>query len=150
MFPLGKILLDTTYSIPCCVSCSLLSDYTIPENSATLHYERYPYTLSVRNTMSRPVSYFRRFLWKMFEENHKYKFTDEQLCSIVRRHFPNSKLDVSVGRHKNRLAIWRSEYNRGRMFFQPSKRSVSYVSTNVESRPANSNRSRHLGLGRKE
>lgn len=32
---------------------------------------------------------------------------------MIRRHFPTSSLDKAVGRHRNRLGIWRSEYNRG-------------------------------------
>ncbi len=39
--------------------------------------------------------------------------------ALIRHHFPDSTLDKAVGRHKHRLGIWRSEYNRGLLVGKP-------------------------------
>lgn len=47
--------------------------------------------------------------------------------ALIRHHFPESTLDKAVGRHKHRLGIWRSEYNRGLLVGRPpAVFSVSY------------------------
>lgn len=81
--------------------------------------------------MSRPVSRLRRFLWQLFTSNEEYRLTDDKLKAIIRKQFPQSKLDVAVGRHKDRLAIWRSEYNRNRMSEPRQCVSVAYLEKEV-------------------
>jgi len=64
----------------------------------------------------------------LFSINYESKLSDEQLRVVIRRHYPTSLLDRKVGRHRDRLGIWRSEYNRGRLGgTAPKVFSVAYL-----------------------
>jgi hypothetical protein len=90
--------------------------------------------------MARKPSNFKIFLWGLFEANHTTKLSDETLKKIIREHFPQSKLDVPLGRHKDRLAVWRSEYNRNLLPSPATQRSVKHVSVKPKARRKDSDR----------
>lgn len=75
--------------------------------------------------MPRPQSTFKAFLWRLFTYNEEWRNDDAFLAELIRIHFPESLLDKRVGRHRNRLGIWRSEYNRGRLG-APTHKSTPY------------------------
>ena len=90
--------------------------------------------------MARKPTDFKRFLWGLFEANHNLKLSDDIIKKIIRRRYPQSKLDTPVGRHLDRLSIWRSEYNRNLFPFPASQRSVKHVSPKPKGRREDSNR----------
>lgn len=65
--------------------------------------------------MARTQSPFRSFLHRLFTENESLRLDDATIAQLIRNHFPESMIDKRVGRHKNRLGIWRSDYNVGRL-----------------------------------
>lgn len=76
----------------------------------------------------------RQILFKMFEANETAKLTDSELKNLIRKDIPDSLLDVPLSTHTDRLAMWRSEYNRGRLGTKPKVFSFSY---NRDKRPCN-------------
>lgn len=59
-------------------------------------------------------------------ELDSWHFSDNVLASFIDDHYPDSNLHSPVGRHANRLNIWRSEYNRGRFHLPPTSFSFRY------------------------
>lgn len=68
------------------------------------------------------------YLHKLFTLNEQvdWHFDDTVLATFILEHFPNCNLNNPVGRHKQRLNIWRSEYNRGRFYLPPACFSFRY------------------------
>lgn len=66
------------------------------------------------------------FLHNLFTLNVVDRMTDDELRLTIRARFPKSMLDVPLGNHSNRLALWRSDYNRGRLGRRPIHLSLRY------------------------
>ncbi len=80
-----------------------------------------------KRIMSNQPTPFRAYLHELFSMNEVWHFDDTVLASFIDQHFPDSKLHSPVGRHSNRMNIWRSEYNRGRFHAPPSGFSFRYA-----------------------